>query len=192
VTWVDCDADFFASEGMASILKTLKHRLSKLILRPPEVPESILAFSTITTMLSCIRPTMTTNDPTSISIEQHRHLNALNALATILVTNTEAVAITTKPDKDGRFEIIACVHTAQLPEDSTIIQHLRGLGHQLWNFLVTWGFATIAWLPFYPPKDVSDLTTTEDVPTIVNPSPPSNLGNMPGISQLEKYIDTEL
>jgi hypothetical protein len=62
----------------------------------------------------------------------------------------------------------------------------------LWNFLVTWGQATIAWLSAYSHKVASDLTTTEDVLTIVHPSPLNNLGSMPDISELEKHIDAEL
>ena len=174
---------------MAGILKTLKHQLSKLTLWPPEVPESILAFSTITTILSFLRLETTFNDSTlSPPRTQRKQLKALNALATVLVMNTEAVAVTAKPKKDGRLEIIASVH---LPEQLTITEPPLRLGHQLWNFLVTWSLTTIAWLLAYPHKLATGLTATKDVPNVIIPSPPSNLGDMGDMSQLGEYIDAK-
>ncbi len=125
-------------------MEYIKHQLSKVGLRTkgsaPEIPESILAFTTITTMLSYINRARSFTDPipTSIVRSKRRELRVLNALATVLVSDAGGVAVTVQPDiKSGLLEIIVCVHMARLLEDPTPIQG-RGLASLKWTAYCIW------------------------------------------------------
>ena len=161
---------------MAGVLQT-NHWFT---LKPLEVRKSIHAFLTITTMLSFVKRARTSNhaNPSSLDEEHQRQLNALNALATVLMMDSGAVAVAAKPGSQSRrFEIVACVCIAQHQEELATIQAPQGIGHTFWNWLT------------------SSLRqkSTNDVPTIFNPSPlPGNLGDTSTASQLEDYIDSEL
>ena len=161
-------------------MEYIKHQLSKVGLRTkgsaPEVPESILAFTTITTMLSYINRARSFTDPipTSIVKSKRRELRVLNALATVLVSDAGGVAVTVQPDiESGLLEIMVCVHMARLLEDATPIQG-RGLLQRVWNCLFN----------LRKDSDVSLVPTIDD-PTIVDPSRPSDLEK----TSLEKYIE---
>lgn len=75
------------------------------------IPENILAFRTITTILSKIQQTTsfkyTTVKPSSK--EERQELRVLNALATIMVMNHEVVAVVTnQSDVPGKLEVVIC------------------------------------------------------------------------------------
>lgn len=91
-----------------SILKSLTRKISGLSLRSDseareldiKVRDSILAFSTTSTMLAYINHRRTFNDRNRLSLDngQRRALYKLNTLATILAKQHEVVAVCRKID----------------------------------------------------------------------------------------------
>ena len=79
---------------------------------PCDIPQNILAFRTITTLLAKIqqeRPIAYSNasDRRDISPEKKQELKISNAFANLAVTNTDVVALVSKNLGD-RLEVIAC------------------------------------------------------------------------------------
>jgi hypothetical protein len=119
-------AHFRTTSPLVGAMKTIKKKLSNLKLpfigtssntnNPSEAttpPENILAFRTITTMLSHIQEGTTFSDSRcSVSKELGRELEILNALSTVIVRDVEIVAVTAKPDNgSGKLEVICtCTH----------------------------------------------------------------------------------
>jgi len=128
-----------------------RRRVSKTShIKTDEVSDCVLAFPTITTMLSYIKRPMTFKDK-HIDKSRRTQLTALNALATLLVRDTGVVAVISKKPHIGHInlEVIAC---RVEEEPITAIQN-RGIG------LVT-----------PKPGNQSDL-----MPTIVEPSQPNSI-----------------
>jgi hypothetical protein len=138
------------------------------LIKTDDVP--IPAFSTITTMLSCIKRPTTSNDK-YIDKSQREQLKPLNAFATVLLRDTGVVAVTTIKPLPGsvKLGIIACVDIPREEGPKTAIQY--GAIGQLLTWIVT-----------PKPGNKSDV----DYPTIVEPSPPQSI-LLNG--DLEKYIE---
>jgi hypothetical protein len=142
------------------------------------IPEGILAFRTITTMLAVIQEGTTFSDSkTSPSAEQRQELNILNSLSTVIVRDAEVVAVIVKDGSAERLEVIACTHltgpegklTSSQPNTTTISEYF-------WKFLVTAN----------PRQDkvLSDTPAPINVPTISDPKAPDLEGN-----DIWKYIE---
>ena len=131
------------------LMDTFKRQLSRFRSEPP--PESVLAFSTITTMLAQIKQARTfSNNPKSS--KSRKALRALNALATLLVRDKEVVAVVGN-QASGQFEVIACA-TASVPND---------IDGGSWKWIITPNVR----------KDTGDaLTPSSDVPAITDPTKP--------------------
>ncbi len=136
---------------------------------PSEISESVLAFSTIATMLSNIKRTRAFNDLTSTD-KTMKQLKVLNALATVLAKD-EDVAVAFKLDsKPSLFEAIACVEAGRL-EPQVAGQQIR-----------SWLDSNIL------TREDKSMTAKTNLPQITDPEPPSDLSN---ISQIENYIQAE-
>jgi hypothetical protein len=69
--------------------------------KPSKSSQDLNAFKTITTMLALIQRSKISPVPTPIrSTAQHAELKIVNALATVLVTDNDVVAVTAKCNKD--------------------------------------------------------------------------------------------
>jgi hypothetical protein len=152
----------------------------------PIIPDSILAFRTITTMLSYIYRAKTFSDTArSPNRERCQELKILNALATIMVREHEVVAVVAKPpDGSGITQVIACTHLTSYGETLTSTKS-EGTW---WNFLATpnarqLGPSTLAGDSLHPSDDIRD-------PTMVDPAlgiPPQFKGDK---SLYEEYVRT--
>jgi len=140
---------------LGGFLMEFRRRLSKTShIKTDEASDGVLAFPTITTMLSYIKRPMTFKDK-HIDKSQRTRLTALNALATLLVRDTGVVAVTSKKPHIGHInQVIAC---RVEEEPITAIQN-RGIGQLL------------PWLVTPKPGNQSDL-----MPTIVEPSQPNSI-----------------
>ena len=140
---------------------------------PSEISESVLAFSTIATMLSNIKRTRAFNDLTSTGTMMMQ-LKVLDALATVLAKD-EDVAVAFKLDSEpSLFEAIACVEAGRLEPQVAPI----GFGQQI----LTWLDSNIR------TREDKSMTAKTNFPQITSPEPPSDLNN---ISQIENYIQSE-
>ena len=102
------------------------------------IPELILAFRTITTMLSYIQRQTPSSEakPRPTDTDQRHELKILNALATLLVRENEVVAVVAKPASHvGSIEVIASPHSIRPSVALTTSQ--PGLGDYFWQFLTT-------------------------------------------------------
>ena len=135
--------------------------LSEIILMDTFISQSVLAFSTITTMLAQIKQVRTFRDNCQHS-RPHKVVRALNALATLLVREKEAVAVVGNPTS-AQFEVIACA-MASVPNGPSQNEADGGSAN--------------------PSKDMSDaLTPLSDVPALIDPTKPKF--DVP----LEEYIN---
>ncbi|KAF8239396.1 hypothetical protein L208DRAFT_1386320 [Tricholoma matsutake] len=99
--------------AVQAILDTIKHKLSRLSIGTcdeapdEELPETIRAHATITTMLSLVKRTRMAFSTTNVKFTDKRRrqeLKVLNALATVLDRDVEVVAVVGKSD-DGSGEL---------------------------------------------------------------------------------------
>jgi hypothetical protein len=110
-------------------------------LPPSTEPVNILAFRTITMLLSWLQQTQVIKvskekfitDPT-----ERQKLKILNALSTIIVVNNNVVAVVAKSNPDipvsKGLEVIAC---ARLPDEGLIAPQTPNIVGQFWQFLLT-------------------------------------------------------
>jgi hypothetical protein len=81
-----------------------------------QIPESILAFRTITTMRALLQRSSAGIRPVKVEdneeVDERHALKVHSTLATLLVRNHEVVAVTSKPLEPGSLEmqVIACVN----------------------------------------------------------------------------------
>jgi hypothetical protein len=130
-------------------------------------PDAILAFRTITYMLSVIQsPTLIVNagGNEGLSKEERQELRVLDALSAIAVRQHEVVAVIGKSFSD-HIEVVASVHNVNpatnIPKDTTPSKHP-------FRWLITPNPRNLS----KNPKDPTDsLTrTTDSTMTLVNPS----------------------
>src|SRR5260221_3236723 len=103
-------------------MESLRIKLSQIsLVKTDEIPKSILAFSTFSTVLFYIKHPRTSSNEEPTNCRQRILLSVLNALATVLVRNMEDVAITAKHQSVSKnLEVIACV---QARDALTSVQH---------------------------------------------------------------------
>ena len=143
----------------------------KGISSPEIIPEAILAFRTITTMLAVVQEGTTFSDSKKSPLpEQRQELEILNALSTVIVRDVEVVAVIVKDRSTEQLEVIACTHLAAPEKKLTTPQsNTTTISDYFWKFLVTAN----------PRRDkvLSDTPAPTDVPTISDPKAPDLKGN---------------
>lgn len=141
------------SKFIGSILRGITSTSSNNGLNPsdtsPRVPEQILVFRTITTLLAMVQ-----QQPQNVLVdealkaetrEQRIELKVLNALATIIVMDKEVVAVAAEYRLgDGKFGIVASKQVTNLPLPS---------GSTPWNFLISMNPRKDAAPSIYPSLD---------------------------------------
>jgi hypothetical protein len=92
------------------MLKKIKLKLIPTTQKAKNVKENILAFRTITTILSKIQQSVISEDHTKSKVQKElQELLVLNALATVIVMNREVVAVVaSRRPEDGEFGVLAC------------------------------------------------------------------------------------
>lgn len=142
------------------------------------LPRNILAFRTITSMLSWIQQAQIFEDPNLKSADpaNRKELKIVNALATIMVVDNEVVAVVAKHDVGAEaLQAIVCAHLA---DDKKNLTHSQspGIMGQLWQFLITQN-----------PRRDDPSPSCSNRPLIVDPEIPAGLepNNMEG---LKEYI----
>lgn len=135
--------------------------------------EALLAFRTITTMLSLIQsPTEVTNTgQKDISRVQRHDLRVLDALSAVIVREHEVAAVMAKPYNGASVEVFASVNNLEpphiIPQQS---QHARDLFSLFRQFIITPN-------PRDPSTksnlndEVDSLTTQRTFMTVVDPNP---------------------
>ncbi|SRR6266498_3850764 len=135
--------------------------------RAPAAPKSVLAFSTIITMLTHTNRGQRLDN---FGSPKEIGLGVLDALAVVIATGFEVVAVTSKDHNNPRhLEVVACIGNGFV-EDFTPKRNY-GPCQRIVNALVN--------------SRGDGQIPTADIPTIVEPDPPSYLGD---ISQIEDYI----
>lgn len=128
-------------------------------------PDAILAFRTITSMLSLIQPRIVkAGRDEGLSKDELQELRVLDALSAVAVRQHEVVAVIAKSFSD-HIEVVASVHNVNpatnIPKDTTPSKHP-------FRWLITPNPRNLS----KNPKDPTDsLTrTTDSTMTLVNPS----------------------
>ena len=140
-------------------MESRRVKLSQIsLVRTDEIPESVLAFSTLTTILSYIRRPRTFSEDAPTKKKHRAHLRVLNALATLLVRDVEDVAITAKvPSGYENLEAIACVGAKDGP---TLVQY--GALRQIWTWVATLFTGTAGNPTLVEPGRAKDLKDLND------------------------------
>ena len=148
-----------------------------------EIPKNILAFRTITLLLSKIQQerAFQYSQPT-LTPPERKELKLSNAFSTIAVIHDEIVAVVSKRTPDRTIEVIASAQSSEpINVDPLITPSPTGLVSQVWNFLVTqnyrWG--GLVTRPFIaPPRE----------PTFSNANHQTDL-NFDDDVKLKLYVD---
>jgi hypothetical protein len=179
---------------MDSLLRKASHIFKQS--KPPQLPNSqesedcsktnaILAFRTITTMLSLIQPTNRNNtEPTNVSKEQRYELRVLDALSAVLVRRHEIAAVMTKHNNGSGIQVLASANNLE-PALLTIPQS-EGVSSR----------SPLRWFITPNPRDparnpnskLDSLTTQSIVPALVDP----DTGISEQLSNAEDLLNTFL
>jgi hypothetical protein len=140
----------------------------------PSPSESIRAHSTITKMLSLIRRGRTFNE-VSTDTTRRRELRVLTALATVLVRESEVVAVVAKSENaSSKIELIVCPHVVSDNGRPSTPQNNR-FGDSVWTMFAGANPRTDR------PND--SLRFTGPYPVIVDPRPPPNLHDIYSLTE---------
>lgn len=139
--------------------------------------EKILAFRTITTLLSRVQKrSLKYDNPGSITVDEHQGLKILNALATALIIEFEVVAVVADPgygDTAKPLELLVCTQSTDL-EDKCHPSSISGVIDNFWRLIVNKN-----------PRD--DNRVSYDTLTMVEPERPLNLTD-DSQDALKKYL----
>lgn len=144
----------------------------KIFIPNDNTKENILAFRTITTLLSKIQQQSLTSegDLGPKTEAQRQELSILSALATVIVMDKEVVATVVDHPKGGELGILAC----QQPTAETS----STLGSSLFRFLINKN----------PRRDTKVINTGPFLSNPTNPRIPSDLDPAAQSQQLIEYI----
>lgn len=169
--WLSTQHDF--QMAVQAILDTIKHKLSRLSIGTcdeapnEELPETIRAHATITTMLSLVKRTRMAFSTTNVKFTDKRRrqeLKVLNALATVLDRDVEVVAVVGKSDDgSGELKVIVSAHLVRDMERRPTAQP-GSFGGRILNLFSNGN----------PRRSgpMGSLLSTSDPPAIVNPCAP--------------------
>ena len=167
------DGNSLHSDVQAQHIQDIPNNNTLSSLPPPssplkDIPRNILAFRTITTLLSQLQPEREFEGPTpkvGFSAAEQEELRISSALATVAVINHEVVAVVTKPfspQKPDTLEITACI------QGDTSIKESR--------FMVATN-----WFNWNSPR-------TDLQPTITNASAPAGLKQLVNIISRSGFL----
>ena len=140
-----------------------------------DVPDAILAFRTITTMLSLIpSPIKTTSGQKEFTREQRTELRVLDALAGVIVREHEVAAVMAKPYNGFNIQVIASVNLNNSEPALSITQQGQsspstGPGRQLLRWLITPNPRDLARDKLKVDSDSLTRTTQNTSTILVNP-----------------------
>ena len=151
--------------------------------------ESILAFRTITTMLSLIQqPSETTKvEPVHIPKAKRKELRVLDSLAALLVRNHEVVTVMTVPSNGNSIQIISVVNLNQSRPALTITPQ-PGMSLSPWNLEWWLSINPRRTAPIIPEAD-EDSMQVVDPDTRISQTLSNSMGN-PDIL-LHTYLQTQ-
>jgi hypothetical protein len=158
-------------------ISNLKKRIKSLGNPSPpsdisSIPRNILAFRTITMMLSKLQPRQTSSPDSDafehqVTAEARREVRISDALAHLAIVEHEVIALATEFTPDG-FTVVACASgTPEVPPELEKQPKPESYADQIYGFLFTKN----------PRRDDPPANPVVTYPNIISAMPPDDMGS---------------